>query len=239
MRIAVLGTGVVGRTIATALVGIGHSVCMGSRSRDNPTATEWRRTAGDRATVGDYEDAASRANIIFNCTAGIASLEALGQAGEENLEGKILIDVANPLDFSHGMPPTLSVCNTDSLGEQIQRAFPSALVVKALNTINCDVMVDPTRVPGDHHVFLSGDDPRAKAEVATLLNWAFGWPMTNIIDMGDISTARGTEMMVPAWISLRGALGTSDINFHIAGAPTRPVGFVGQVGAVAELPPYS
>jgi hypothetical protein len=155
--------------------------------------------------VGTFAEAAAHGEIVFNATAGAASLDALRAAGAENLEGKILIDVANPLDFSSGMPPTLSVSNTDSLGEQIQRAFPGARVVKTLNTMNSNLMVDPSQVAGgDHHVFVSGNDQGAKAEVTRILQEWFGWK--NVLDLGDITSARGPEMMLPLWLRLSMAL---------------------------------
>jgi predicted dinucleotide-binding enzyme len=151
--------------------------------------------------------------MIVNATAGAVSLEALEQAGEDNLSGKVLIDISNPLDFSKGMPPTLSVVNTDSLGEQIQRRFPEAKVVKTLHTMNAYLMVDPAQLAGgDHTVFVSGDDPEAKAAVTDLLR-SFGW--TDIIDLGDITTARGTEMVLPVWLRLFGALQKPVFNFKI------------------------
>lgn len=220
MDIGVLGTGVVGRAIAGKLVRVGHRVRMGSRSPDSPSAAEWAAAAGPNASHGTFADAAAFAEeVVFNCTAGVASLSALRLAGDDALRGKILVDVANPLDFSRGMPPTLAVCNTDSLGEQIQRAFPEVRVVKTLNTMNCQVMVDPARVPGEHHVFLGGDDPEAKGRVAGLLVSAFGWPPRSLVDLGGIESARGTEMLLPLWLRLWGALKSSDINFHVAGAP--------------------
>jgi predicted dinucleotide-binding enzyme len=175
MRIGVLGTGMVGKAIASKLVALGHEVMMGSRSADNQQAHEWVAVAESSASQGTFADTAGFGELLFNCTAGAASLDALRAAGPEDLAGKVLIDVANPLDFSQGMPPSLSVANTDSLGEQIQRAFPGARVVKALNTINCEVMVDPARVPGEHDVFLAGDDDAAKTTVRELLQ-SFGWP---------------------------------------------------------------
>jgi 8-hydroxy-5-deazaflavin:NADPH oxidoreductase len=140
MKLAVLGTGIVGATIASKLVALGHEVRMGSRTTGNERAVAWAEEAGAGASEGTFADAATFGEVVFNCTAGTASLEALSAAGEENLAGKVLVDVANPLDFSQGMPPTLAVCNTDSLGEQIQRAFPDARVVKTLNTVNAEVM---------------------------------------------------------------------------------------------------
>ena len=214
MKIAVLGTGMVGQAIASRLVGLGHEVTMGSRAADNEAATAWAAGAGERATHGTFSEAAAGAELVFNCTAGAASLEALRAAGEHNLQGKTLVDVANPLDFSAGMPPSLSPVGSDSLGEQIQRAFPAAKVVKALNTMNCEVMVDPARVPGDHDVFICGDDEAAKAQVRELLG-AFGWPGSAIIDLGDITTARGTEGHVLLWLRLWGLVGSGDFNIKL------------------------
>ena len=192
MNVGVLGTGIVGKTIATKLRELGHEVLIGSRS------------AGDDAVP--FADAAAHGELVFNCTAGTVSLEALGAAGAENLSGKVLVDVANALDFSKGRPPTLSVCNNDSVAEQIQRAFPEARVVKALNTMNAAIMVDPASIPGEHDVFVCGNDDGAKAQVSELLQ-SFGWPADRIIDLGDISAARGTEMYLPLWLRLMGAVG--------------------------------
>jgi hypothetical protein len=215
VKIAVLGTGIVGRTLGSKLVEVGNSAMMGSRSANSPKAAEWVEAAGALASQGTFADAAAFGEVVLNCTAGVASLEALELAGRENLSGKILMDVANPLDFSQGMPPTLTVCNTDSLGERIQRAFPDAKVVKALNTLNCAVMARPELVPGEHHVFVSGDDAEAKGRAAGLLGEWFGWEPRDIIDLGGIGTARGTEMMLPLWISLMGTLGTPIFNLRV------------------------
>jgi hypothetical protein len=203
----------VGNAIGSKLIQLGHEVKMGSRTANNAKALEWVTATGPRASQGTFADAASFGEIIFNCTAGSVSLEALKLAGTKNLVGKILVDVANPLDFSKGMPPSLTVCNTDSLGEQIQRTYPQAKVVKALNTMNCRVMVNPTLVPGDHNAFISGNDSYAKTKVMDILK-AFGWK--NVIDLGDITAARGTEMLLPIWLRLMGILGTTDFNFKIA-----------------------
>jgi predicted dinucleotide-binding enzyme len=218
MDFGILGTGVVGCTLGYKLTELGHRVKMGSRTSDNPKAVEWARKAGPNASYGTFADAASFGEVIFNCTAGAASLQALTMAGAHNFKGKVLIDVANPLDFSTGMPPTLFVCNTDSLAEQIQREFPDARVVKALNTMNCAVMVNPSLVPGDHNVFLSGNDPQAKATVIEILGW-FGWKRDNIIDLGDITTARGPEMAMALWLRLWRSIGHTNFNFHIALGP--------------------
>jgi predicted dinucleotide-binding enzyme len=214
MRFGVLGTGMVGRTIGSKLIELGHEVGMGSRSAGNEAAVTWAAEAGDGASEGSFGDAAGSGELIFNCTAGGASLEALAMAGEANLHGKVLVDVANPLDFSGGMPPTLSICNDDSLGERIQAAFPETLVVKSLNTMNCSVMVDPDRVPGEHVAFVCGENAGAKERVSELLG-EFGWPAGRIVDLGGISAARGTEMYLPLWLSLYGKLGTGDFNVAI------------------------
>jgi predicted dinucleotide-binding enzyme len=217
MRIAMLGTGGVGRTLASALVQRGHEVRMGSRTAGGVDATAWVASAGERASEGTFEDAASFGELAFNATAGARSLEALAAAGADNLAGKVLVDVANPLDFSGGMPPTLTVCNDDSLGERIQRDFPDTRVVKTLNTVNADVMVDPARVPGEHTMFLCGDDEPAKAQVAEILE-SFGWPRANLMDLGEIGAARGMEMYLPLWLRLFGARGTASVNVHVVSA---------------------
>jgi hypothetical protein len=228
MRYAVLGTGTVGRTIAGKLAALGHEVVIGTRdpqatlartesdAMGNPPFAQWAQQYPE-VGVAPFADAAAGAEIVVNATSGVGALEALGQAGAPNLAGKILVDVANPLDFSRGMPPSLDPVNTDSLGEQIQRAHPDARVVKTLNTMNSAVMVDPARVAGEHHVFVSGNDEDAKKTVTALLV-SFGWPAEAVIDLGDITAARGTEMLLPIWLRLMGALGHADFNFHIQGA---------------------
>lgn len=214
MVLGVLGTGIVGRTIGTRLVGLGHRVVMGSRTADNADAAEWVAEVGAGASQGTFADAAAAGELLVNCTAGVGSLDALISAGSEHLAGKVIADISVPLDFSAGFPPSLFVCNTDSLGEQIQRAFPQALVVKTLNTMNCAVMVDPASVAGDHDVVVSGNDEGAKATVGDLLE-SFGWGEDRIIDLGDISTSRGTEMYLPLWLRLYGALGTGAFNIKV------------------------
>ena len=214
MRVAVLGTGQVGNTLATKLVELGHEVRMGSRDAANEKARAWAEGAGERATSGDFADAAGFAELVVNATAGAASLEALEQAGHDALRGKVLLDVANPLDFSHGMPPTLTVVNDDSLGEQIQRRYPDTRVVKALNTMNHDVMVDPSRIPGEHDLFMCGDDEGAKAAVVELLE-SFGWSRERIVDLGGITASRAQEMYLPLWLSLYGTFGTPHVNIRV------------------------
>ncbi len=214
MKYAVLGTGMVGKTIATKLISLGHEVMMGSRTSTNEKAIAWAEEMGENATHGTFSAASAFAERIINCTSGGASVAALGAAGAENIGDKIIVDIANPLDFSEGFPPTLSVCNDDSLGEQIQRAFPKAKVVKTLNTVNCMLMVDPAGVPGEHSLFICGDDDDAKAQIRGLLG-EFGWGPARIIDGGGISFARGTEAYLLLWTRLFGALGNANFNVEL------------------------
>ena len=225
MKITVLGCGMVGQSIAGKLDDLDHDVIMGTRNaedtlqRTDPNQmtgisfSEWHSNHPD-VSVRNYEESADEAELVINATSGSGSIPALNTVGAEKLGGLTLIDIANPLDFSQGMPPSLSVCNTDSLGEQIQREFPNINVVKSLNTMNAMLMVDPTLVPGNHNVFMSGNDAGAKSQVVELLQ-SFGWKNSNILDLGDISTARGTEMLLPVWLRLWGALGTPEFNFNI------------------------
>jgi 8-hydroxy-5-deazaflavin:NADPH oxidoreductase len=214
MKFGVLGTGMVGQTLGGKLVELGHEVKMGSRRAGNEKAVAWASEAGERASEGSFADAAEFGEVVVNATSGTAALEALEAAGGGNLAGKVLIDVANPLDFSQGMPPRLSVCNDDSLAEQIQRAYPDARVVKALNTINASVMVSPGALGESTNVFVSGNDDGARAQVTELLQ-SFGWREGQVLDLGDVSAARGTEMYLPLWLRLMGALGTAQFNIGV------------------------
>jgi predicted dinucleotide-binding enzyme len=225
MKIGILGTGMVGQTIAEKLVRLGHNVMMGTRDKkatlaktgkDNfgrPAFGEWIKD-NSNVQLGTYSEAASFGEFLVNATSGTGSLSALKSSGENNLANKVLLDISNPLDFSRGMPPTLTVCNTDSLGEQIQKAFPKVKVVKSLNTLNAFVMVNPSMLQEATNIFLNGNDSNAKAEVRKLLT-SFGWNEKDIIDMGDISTARGTEQILPIWIRLMGTFQTPVFNFKI------------------------
>jgi predicted dinucleotide-binding enzyme len=216
MKIAILGTGVVGETLGTKLVELGHEVRMGSRMANHEKAVAWTRKAGARASQGTFADAAAFGELLFNCTAGTASLEALKLAGAEHLKGKVLVDVANPLDFSKGFPPTLSICNTDSLGEQLQRAFPDVKVVKSLNTVAADVMVNPGLLPAPTDIFVAGNDAGAKKQVTQVLTEGFGWK--RVVDLGDITTSRGTESYLFLWLRLYQALGTPHFNVQLVRA---------------------
>ena len=225
MRVGVLGTGMVGQSIAAKLAELGHEAMIGTRDPaatvarsepdpvyGSPPFRVWHEQHPD-VKVGSFAEAAAHSELVVNATAGAASLDALGQAGEANLAGKPLLDIANALDFSAGMPPSLLVANTDSLGERIQRAFPAARVVKTLNTMTALVMVNPEQLAGgDHHVFVCGDDPEAKAQATELLT-EFGW--RQVIDLGDITAARATEMVLPIWLRLMGTLRTPMFNLKV------------------------
>lgn len=223
MNIAVLGTGTVGRAVAARLAELGHTVTVGTRDPQatvarsepdgmgNPPYADWAATHPGIG-LALFADAAAGADVVVNATSGAASLAVLDLAGAANLAGKVLVDISNPLDFSAGMPPTLFVKDTDSLGEQIQRAFPEAKVVKTLNTLNANLMVHPETLPEGSSVFVSGNDADAKQAVTGLLAQL---GHTDVIDLGDITTARGTEMLLPVWLRLMGALGTPAFNFKI------------------------
>lgn len=212
MKIGILGTGMVSETIGAKLVALGHEVKISGRAPTNDKAAAWVAKVGSKGSYGTFADAASFGEIVFHCTKGEAAVEVVRSA-KAALQGKLLIDVTNPLDFSNGFPPTLFVSGADSLGERIQREVPETKVVKALNTINCEVMVDPARLGADSDVFVSGNDAEAKATVSGFLREQFGWK--SVIDLGDISTARGTESYLPLWIRLMGALKTADFNVKI------------------------
>jgi 8-hydroxy-5-deazaflavin:NADPH oxidoreductase len=214
MRIGVLGTGTVGRTLADKLVELGHEVRMGSRAAGNQNAVEWVQGAGADASEGTFADAAEFGELLINATGGNVSLDALEMAGAEHLAGKVLIDVSNALDFGGGGPPVIGVSVDDSLGERIQAAFPDARVVKTLNTMNASLMVSPDKLDERSNVFVCGDDSSAKAQVIELLE-TFGWLSGDILDLGDISTARGAELYVALWVRLMGALGTPEFNIRV------------------------
>lgn len=203
--IAVLGTGTVGRALAAKLVELGHDLRVGSR------------TAGGESPAGEtvtFADAADHGDLVINATAGLASVDALTAAGAERLAGKVLIDVANALDFSGGFPPKVLATDRESLAERIQTAFPQARVVKALNTMNADLMVAPRSLGASHSTFLAGDDAEAKAVVRGLLG-SFGWQDAEIVDVGGLASARGLELYLPLWLALMGSLGRADFNILV------------------------
>ncbi|MGL5892839.1 MAG: NADPH-dependent F420 reductase [Bacteroidia bacterium] len=217
MNIGILGTGSVGETIGSRLIELGHTVKMGSRTAANEKAAAWVAKEGASASAGTFADAAVFGEIVFNCTKGEFSLDALTLAGAENLKNKVLIDIANPLDFSNGMPPSLSISNTDSLGELLQRSFPDTHIVKALNTMWCGIMVNPRMLNGTHHTYICGNNADAKQKVAAILH-QFGWAENEVLDLGDITNARGTESVLPIWLRVYGATKNGVFNFGIVTA---------------------
>ncbi|MGX9888289.1 NADPH-dependent F420 reductase [Streptomyces sp. NPDC002276] len=216
MRYAVLGTGEVGQALGGKLVELGHQVTLGSRTKDNPAALKWAESVGAGASAGTFAEAAAAAEVIVNAVGGRVALAALEAAGAEHLDGKVVLDVSNPLAFEDGRL-RLSPVESDSVGEQIQRAFPHARVVKSLNTVNCQVMVDPSLVPGEHQVFVCGEDAEAKARVTALLG-EFGWPAHRVLDLGGIESARAVEMMLPLWVNLFRTLGHGEFNLEVRSA---------------------
>jgi predicted dinucleotide-binding enzyme len=227
-KIAILGTGSVGQTYASKFITLGYDVMLGTRNvseklasieKDgfgNPPFREWH-AVNKTVKLGTFKEAAGFGEIILNVTQGVNSIKALKLADVNNLNGKILIDIAIPLDFSKGMPPSLlpELSNTNSLGEEIQKTFPGVKVVKTLNTMWCGVMVNPAMINGgDHNAFISGNDANAKGKVKEILK-SFGWLDKNIMDLGDISTARGTEMYLPLWLRIFGAMNNGAFNIKI------------------------
>jgi len=228
MKVAIIGTGGVGQTIASKLISLGHQVMIGTRNvaeklasqaKDgygNPPFSEWHKQ-NQQIKLGTFAEAAAFGELVINATQGINSVNALQLAGANNMNGKILIDIANPLDFSKGMPPGLlaGLSNTHSLGEEIQQAFPDVKVVKTLNTMWAGLMVNPAMIShGDHSNFICGNDMEAKQKVKSLLN-EFGWKDENILDLGDISSSRGTEAILPIWLRIMGAKQSAAFNFKV------------------------
>ena len=228
MKIAVIGTGTVGQTFASRLVSLGHEVMMGTRDvaaklaskandmYGNPPFSEWH-AANNKVQLRTFAEAAALGEIILNVTQGGNSINALKLADAKNLEGKVLVDIANPLDFSKGMPPSLipELSNTNSLGEEIQKTFPGVKVVKTLNTMWAGLMVNPNMIGGgDHTAFICGNVEEAKTKVKSLMN-EFGWRNENILDLGDISSARGTEAVLPIWLRIWSATQNGAFNFKV------------------------
>ncbi|MEM8872239.1 MAG: NAD(P)-binding domain-containing protein [Pseudomonadota bacterium] len=215
MKVSVLGTGMVGNVLATKFAALGHDVMMGARARGNEKAEAWAEA--QNGSAGSFEDAGAFGEIVVLATLGSATLDVAKAAGEANLADKIVLDVTNPLDMSAGFPPTLldDLANKTSLGEELQKALPRSKVVKALNTMNCAVMVDPSRVPGEHDVFYCGNDTDAKQTVADVLR-SFGWPAP--VDLGPIEAARGTEGLMNFWLRMYGVVGDADFNYKVVRA---------------------
>jgi NADPH-dependent F420 reductase len=214
MNIGILGTGMVGEALATKLAQLGHKVMMGSRTANNENAAKWAAKNGPAASQGTFADATAFGEVVFLCTKGDITLDVVRSLGAPVFNGKVVVDVSNPLDFSKGMPPSLLICNTSSLAEEVQKTLPSAKVVKTLNIVNCQVMIDPVKTAGEPTMLISGNDRDAKATVTGLLK-SFGWK--DIIDLGDIKTARATEMLVPLWLSLFNTFGNPHFAFKIVG----------------------
>jgi predicted dinucleotide-binding enzyme len=219
MKIGILGTGAVGETLGAKLVKNGHSVKIGARQAGKAEAKAWAAAQGELASEGSFADAAAHGALVFHCGKGALAVEIAEAAGADNLAGKILIELTNPLDFSKGMPPSVTVPSTDSMAERIQARLPKTKVVKTLNTLNCSLMVQPSLVPGEHNLFVCGNDLNAKAEVVALLSREFGWKPAQVLDLGALSAARGLECLVLTWVSIMGSLGHANFNWHIAVGP--------------------
>ena len=214
MKYAVLGTGMVGHTLATKLASLGHEVRMGARTAGNEKAVAWAAVHGPDAGEGAFSEVAAWAARIIIAVSGANILAVADAVGPDAVAGKAVIDVTNPLDTSNGMPPTLipELSNTTSAAEALQARLPEAKVVKTLNTMNHQIMVDPARVAGAHDVFLCGDDDAAKKDVSSMLA-EFGW--TDPIDLGPLAAARGLEGMMPFWLRMWGVVGRADFNNSI------------------------
>jgi predicted dinucleotide-binding enzyme len=209
---------VVGSAIGGKLAELGHEVRMGSREAGNEKARAWSEAAGANASDGTFADAAAFGELVVNCTAGSTRSTRSSRPVATASPGRSCRRREHAGLLGRHAADARRL-NTDSLGEQIQRAFPDSKVVKTLNTMNCDVMVDPGRLPGGHVVFVCGEDGDAKGRVVELLG-SFGWPAGRIVDLGGIRAARGTEMYLPLWLSLYGALGTGDFNIALEHAET-------------------
>lgn len=222
MKIAILGTGTVAQSLSEKFIELEYDVTLGTK---NPQETKGRTTpnqvtgvsfsdwykVNSKVKLSRFANVTQDVGLVINATQGTESLQVLNQIGKESLKGKILLDIANPFDASKGV---MTICNTDSLGEQIQAAFPDTKVVKSFNTMNAYIMTHPNSIPGNHNVFISGNDEYAKSVVKDLFK-TIGWKENNIIDLGDISTARGTELLLPIGLRLYGVFGHSNFNFHI------------------------
>ncbi|MEV5961496.1 NAD(P)-binding domain-containing protein [Kribbella sp. NPDC051952] len=218
--VGVLGTGQVGLTLAGRLAALGYTVTVGARTSDSASLHPAAELPGVR--TGSFADAARAADLIINATNGMHSQAALGLAGEEALADKTILDVSNALEPVEGGFPRPIATTDDSVGQRLQAAFPRSRVVKSLCTMNCKVMADPSLVPGDHVVFLSGDDQTAKSEVQDLLA-AMGWRPVQMIDLGGIDTAAGQELLMSIWMRVTIARGPDAPRFNWAiNAPDRP-----------------
>lgn len=217
MKIGILGTGMVGEAIGSALISKGHHVMMGSRKAGNEKGKEWAKKAGKQASEGSFGDAAAFGDVIFLALNGEYAMAAIESADADSFNNKIVIDITNPLNFTKGMPPSiLEEYREVSLGEKIQEKIPHAYVVKALNTINYKLMVDARIVnSGSHNLFICGNDVNAKNQAKHFLVDNFHWKPESLIDLGDIKAARCTEAIVPFWVLVWQSLGTPLFNFKV------------------------
>ena len=228
MKIAVFGTGNVGQTIAAKLVSLGYEVMIGTRdviAAKSRTDTDVYGNQGfgtwllsnSKVNLGTFAEAAAYGELLVNATSGGSSVKALKSARYDDLKGKIIIDIANPLDFSRGAPPSLipALSNTHSLGEELQKEFPQAHIVKTLNTMWCGLMVNPGMIGGGDHInYLCGNNKDAKTKVREVLK-KFGWKDESLLDLGDITNSRGTESLLPIWLRVWGTIGTGAFNFKV------------------------
>ena len=216
MKIGILGTGEVGNLLGSRLIENGHQVMMGGREANNQKGLDFvNKHSSENASYGTFAEASGFSEIIFNATNGRFALDALKLANTD-FAGKIIIDVANPLDFTT-TPPTLisEFANTNSVGESIQNQYPKAKVVKTLNTFGMVLGVNPKQLNnGDHSVFISGNDESAKTKTKTLLT-EFGWRIENIIDIGDITGARAMELYLILAVRMKLLFGESIFNIKV------------------------
>jgi hypothetical protein len=205
MKIGILGSAGVGQSLATGFAANGHDVVMGSRNAGKKELKEFASKAEGKIAVRTLADAAAHGELLVLCTLGAAAEGAIDLAGPRHFDGKVVIDVTNPLDFSKGMPPSLFVVGTDSLGERIQRKVPKAKVVKCFNTVNQDTMIHPRMKEGLPDMVIAGDDDGAKKVVAGLLK-EFGWAAP--IDIGGIQEARWLEAFTALWVRVAMKVGS-------------------------------
>jgi predicted dinucleotide-binding enzyme len=214
MRIGVLGGGTVGTTLAAAWARAGHTVHLGSGHPQRAELQEWSTTSSIPVTT--FADAAEGSEVVVNAIAGTAAVEVLSPLADL-IDGKVLLDVSNPLDFSAGFPPSLTVANTDSLAERVQRSAPGARVVKALNTVTAAVMVAPGALTEPTNLPIAGDDPEAKQLVLDLLG-DLGWEGPDVLDLGPLPAARGMEAYLLLWVRLLGNQQSPMFNIRIVTA---------------------
>ena len=228
MKVVILGTGIVGQTLAEKLIALDHEVIMGTRNvaatlnrkvsnnSRGPSFGEWH-SKNEKVNLMAFKNAVGEGELLINALNGAAVIPVIQSCNRSDFDNKILMDIANPLDFSHGFPPSLlpGLHNTNSLGEEIQKALPNAKVVKTLNTMWCGVMVNPAMINnGAHQNYICGNDKEAKEKVTGLLA-SFGWNKDYILDLGDITNARGTESTLLIWTRIYGSKGSGAFNMKI------------------------